>query len=277
MLLAASRMRMKENPKFASAASVRAKRRRLNSGFRRQMRSAPGLSQQKPRCSQPTTAECAAADLPSRSNGRANRSAASPPAIPPAPANASPQAATFELRVANLARTQVVVFAHLGVPAPLLVQQRPWCAHLAQRNRAVSRCTRLAGPQPNVQLCTQLTQRCLPIGIRSFPTPGLAPDLVPSAKPLVQSNYSASVFVVKHISGQRCSGEAIFLHFFPDGEVRLGAARRCAHAAACSARVGGSGCQRRSSRSRVSSRPTSLRMTATRATLCGLPRARSRS
>ena len=175
VLLAASRMRMKENPKFASAASVRAKRRRLNSGFRRQMRSAPGLSQQKPRCSQPTTAECAAADLPSRSNGRANRSAASPPAIPPAPANASPQAATFELRVANLARTQVVVFAHLGVPAPLLVQQRPWCAHLAQRNRAVSRCTRLAGPQPNVQLCTQLTQRCLPIGIRSFRHPAWRP------------------------------------------------------------------------------------------------------
>ena len=88
---------------------------------------------------------------------------------------------------------------------------------------------------------------------------------------------AASVFVVKHISGQRCSGEAIFLPFFPDGEVRLGAARRCAHAAACSSWVGGSGRQRRSSRSRVSSRPTSLRMTATRATLGGLPRARSRS
>ncbi len=91
------------------------------------------------------------------------------------------------------------------------------------------------------------------------------------------SATAASVFVVKHISGQRCSGEAIFLPFFPDGEVRLGAARRCAHAAACSSWVGGSGCQRRSSRSRVSSRPTSLRMTATRATLGGLPRARSRS
>ncbi len=86
----------------------------------------------------------------------------------------------------------------------------------------------------------------------------------------------ASVFVVKHISGQRCFGEAIFLPFSAAGEIRSGAARRCVHAAACSARAGGSCCQRRSSRSRVSSRPASLRMTATRATLGGLPRARSR-
>ena len=65
----------------------------------------------------------------------------------------------------------------------------------------------------------------------------------------------------------------VFAQLQPNGELRSSAWCRGAHAAASRALEGGSACERRSSRSRVLSMQASLRMTATTATLWGLPRA----
>ena len=78
-----------------------------------------------------------------------------------------------------------------------------------------------------------------------------------------------SVLAVKHIPRRICAE-------WTDSSAFGGIRVQFTHAAVSYERDGGSACQQRSARSSTPSRPRSLHMTATRATLCGLPSARKR-
>ena len=77
---------------------------------------------------------------------------------------------------------------------------------------------------------------------------------------------------VKRISNENYTPGAIQAGCSREGSFAGLATVQRAHAAASNWRMGGSACHRRFSRSRMLSRLASLRMTATRATLDGLPR-----
>jgi len=87
----------------------------------------------------------------------------------------------------------------------------------------------------------------------------------------------ASVFAVKRVAGKSWWQQALVGRLRRIAGGRAGAGGERFHAATPSIRAGGSGCQRRSWRRRVSSSPARRRITATKATLCGLPRAKRRS